>query len=454
MASLTALVSEIISELKAIQNKVGHPIDKGDPFQLPRMIGVGDGNGIVVSQKVDQLIATVSKQLIANDPSLARKVTDDEWNAAVRAAFGPHLAKIDLDDDLQQNAKTVLDSVQVEVKSGASAFGSRELGFACTLFSTNTKISEFEIGPARFEPRLVWLKRKTAEGFYDSIHERRIVRAWNGEKLSKRKKPLDNMRERDVLDTVGSAPYVCSVSVAGLAAKAGTEKALTAARLALTSIALLWETPSKALEGFNLAYDRSLHTRKSLSFAPGVITLAGGSLSHMPHGPYLKAGEWEELFASNKDYFDVVGEVLEYFLNASGSVPRPKMMNTLGQALLWFHEGCRDPVTVMAVVNFAASLDALGGGRKAGGILAVISARLGLKSTDPIRPGGPTAKETIDRIYSDGRSRTIHGTNDKLGHDWSPERSVAEQFARMCLLACIDWAAQHKTSDDPAQLKV
>jgi hypothetical protein len=129
-------------------------MDKDDPFELPRMIGVGDGNGIVASKKVDQLIATVSKQLIANDPSLARKLTDDEWNAAVRGAFGPPLAKIDLDDDLQQNAKTVLDSVQAEVKSGASAFGPRELGFACTLFSTNTKISEFNIGPVRFEPRL------------------------------------------------------------------------------------------------------------------------------------------------------------------------------------------------------------------------------------------------------------------------------------------------------------
>jgi hypothetical protein len=72
----------------------------------------------------------------------------------------------------------------------------------------------------------------------------------------------------------------------------------------------------------------------------------------------------------------------------------------------------------MAIVKFSASMDALGGGHRAGGIRRVINARLAVKDSDTIRPGGPTMKATIDKIYSDGRSRTIHGTNEKLGHDW------------------------------------
>jgi hypothetical protein len=31
-------------------------------------------------------------------------------------------------------------------------------------------------------------------------------------------------------------------------------------------------------------------------------------------------------------------------------------------------------------------------------------------------------------------------------------KRVAEQFARLCLLASIDWAAQNSSSDDPKQL--
>ena len=61
-------------------------------------------------------------------------------------------------------------------------------------------------------------------------------------------------------------------------------------------------------------------------------------------------------------------------------------------------------------------------------------------------------KAAVDQIYSDGRSRTIHGTNTKLGHDWSGTKSLSEQFARLCLLACIDWAAANPTSNDPKQL--
>ena len=48
-------------------------------------------------------------------------------------------------------------------------------------------------------------------------------------------------------------------------------------------------------------------------------------------------------------------------------------------------------------------------------------------------------KVVVNQIYSEGRSRIIHRTNTKLGHDWSGTKSLSEQFARLCFLACIDW---------------
>ena len=129
------------------------------------------------------------------------------------------------------------------------------------------------------------------------------------------------------------------------------------------------------------------------------------------------------------------------------------MMNTLGQALLWFHEACRDSNNLMTIVKYSAALDALAGGRKAKGIRDLIHARLGIAETDSIRTNGPTLKQAVDQIYSDGRSRTIHGSNFKLGHEWSGTRGLAEQFARLCLSACIDWAATNSLCDDPEQLR-
>jgi hypothetical protein len=71
--------------------------------------------------------------------------------------------------------------------------------------------------------------------------------------------------------------------------------------------------------------------------------------------------------------------------------------------------------------------------QKAGGIRKVINARLGIKDGDTVWDGA-TFRQVIDEIYSDGRSRTIHGTNDKLGYDWSVTRMLSEYFARLCQL--------------------
>jgi hypothetical protein len=128
-------------------------------------------------------------------------------------------------------------------------------------------------------------------------------------------------------------------------------------------------------------------------------------------------------------------------------------MNTFAQALLWFHEGCRDEVELMAVVKFSACLDALASGGKSNGIRSLIRARLGMQDNKPIRKDGPTMHQAVEEIYSSGRSRTIHGTNDKFGNDWSSTRALAEQFARLCLVMSLDWAVSNPARDDPPALK-
>lgn len=106
----------------------------------------------------------------------------------------------------------------------------------------------------------------------------------------------------------------------------------------------------------------------------------------------------------------------------------------------------------MGIVTFSATLDALACGGKSGGIKRLITAKLELQETTPIHPGGPTMNAAVDRIYCEGRSRTIHGTNTKLGHDWSGTKSLSEEFTRLCLRACVDWVAANPVSNYPKQL--
>ncbi|MGD9614738.1 MAG: hypothetical protein AB7H90_02535 [Alphaproteobacteria bacterium] len=451
MATVQEEIEAIIEEFTRLQTAPAPYRDKNDDFPLPRVIGAGNGGSIIVSQKIDDAIVTVADQLMTADASLSPKVTRAEWRALVRGTFGPALAMIDLDIDLAKNADTVLIEIRTMLSKHVSGYGVREFAFGCTLFG-NGAVQPFSIGPVRFESRLDWLARKSGDGAVSATTHRRIERAWSGKHPKKRKPSIDSICETDILDTVGSCPFVCSVTITGLAAEAGREKALTAARLAIAAIALLWVIPSRALEGMNLLFDYRTHRQKALSFIPGKIVLAGFRLSHTPHGPWLKNGEWEGEFVKYEEHFRVVGEVLDYVIDVTGNTARPKMMNTLAQALLWFHEGCREIVTLMAIVKYSAVLDALACGGKSGGIRRLLNARLGIQDNTPIRPNGPTLKQAVEEIYKDGRSRTIHGTNVKLGHDWSETKGLAEHFARLCLLHCIDWAAQNPSLDDPKQL--
>ncbi|HEV7434867.1 MAG TPA: hypothetical protein VGO22_08365 [Pseudorhizobium sp.] len=452
MATLETYVEALISELTRVQalESILEPDEEG--FSFPGQIVAGVDSFIMTTREMERLIELSAQELKLSDPALSRIHTDREWSWMVRGAFGPALMLIDLDDDRQENARTVVAAIRTAVSGPVKAYGPAEQVFGCTLFG-NFDVASFSIGPVQFEPRFAWLARKLSEGHVSRTTAQRVKSVWSGGKLRKRKTSIDSIRERDILDALGECPYVCSVHTEGLASEAGRLKAQTAARLAMTGISLRWSLSSKALDGFRLSVDPSVRRQRSLVFKPKIRVLSGGILVGLPHGPTISPEDWAKELNNLSDDFCVVGEAITYYLSPDGEVTRPALMNTFAQALLWFHEGCREEVHLMAVVKFSACLDALASGGRSHGIRSLIRARLGMKDDKPIRKDGPTMYEAVDEIYSSGRSRTIHGTNDKIGNDWSSTRALAEQFARLCLLTCLDWAVNNPTSDDPLALK-
>ena len=86
-------------------------------------------------------------------------------------------------------------------------------------------------------------------------------------------------------------------------------------------------------------------------------------------------------------------------------------------------------------------------------LAVVISlAILMMAENDPIRANGPSFSSVIDELYSQGRSRLIHGNSDRIGHDWQDQRGLAESLARITLILCLHWAADHPNLDDPKLL--
>jgi hypothetical protein len=446
------LVEELIVELTRPKNSVAFIEKDGERHRFRGFISTGDGRQITLSSKMEQLIAAVASELRARDATLAHSHTDIEWNRLVRNAFGPALGSIDFDDDKAINAKTVVTSVEEQLTT-TRPNRECEHGFGCTLFRT-FDVGAFSIGPVTFEPRAAWLARKAQEGDVSRVTVRRVLASWSGAKLAKRKHGIDALRERDVLDAVGNCAYVCSVRTQGLSSEAGRLKAQKAAHMALASVALRWRTPSRALDGFRLLVDPGIRLQRSLVFITGVRTLAGSHLVGRPHGQSISAVDWLAEYDAYKDDYVVIGEAIAYFLSPTGTSTRPKFMNLLAQALLWFHEACREEVDLMAIVKFVATLDALASGGKSGGIKRLVNKQLGIQNDQLIRENGPTLKAAVDEIYGHGRSRTVHGVNDRLGHDWSSTRRLAEEFARLCLIGSVDWMVQNTTIDDPKALQV
>ena len=475
-------MSEIIAELSRVQKSSRPYRDEDDDTPWPREIAVGNGLVVTISKKIDQLIRDVARSMRIR-ASLESQFTADDYRKLVRRAFGPALAKINPGLEHEQTAQSVLADVEASISEEIAWVlnsGGLEYAFGCTLF-TFTDFPPFDIGPVRFEPREIWLDRKASDGRsarisrggrierfghqigdgpISKVAKRRILRAWRGQKPKGRKPSVDSHNERDIIEAIGDCPYVCSVKMPGFGDKAGQDKALLAARLALTTISLIWQIPSKALDGLNLLFDREMRGRSLLSFTSDGLILGGRMKSNMPHAPWVRREELERHSQEFSDEFAVAGEAIKWLLDPNGSNPRPQLSSIIAQAMIWFHDGCREVTDLKAIVSFASCMEILAGGDGQNSIRKLVLARLGADENTKIHRDGFTVREVIGQIYDEGRTRFIHGPRKKgnhvwgykLGHDWSETRGNAELLARMCLVSCLEWSAENPQGDDPRLL--
>ena len=416
-------------------------MEKRYPF--PILLDVGDGKQMHITPQINEMLASFSKVVMdVFFQSHKSGFTDSEWNRMVKRAFGAAFVNQADDMSVEKNAGVILKLVKESLDGWINDIQEREYTFGCHLCNI-PDLEPLSIGPVRFEPRLVWLTRMRRDGNISKISLSRIERVWRGEKLRKRKVSEDEACERRILNTIGESDFVCSVTVSKTGAEAGLQKALTAARLATTVISLAFERPSSALDAMALTFDRQPYLQHNLVVIPGRPCGWQSSRSYIPGGvTYLREEQWAELRTDFDKIFHCTGEVITYVTHSQVHVSRPKLLNALYQAILWFHEGCREQVDPMAIVKFWTALEALACDRKLNSILELIKARLVVKDENKLR-------KEIGKIYIEGRCRTVHGTNDKLGHDWSDSRNNAEKLARLCLISCLQLSNECREVDDP-----
>lgn len=384
-----------------------------------------------------------------NDKALANSYGNAELAKLLESALGLTLATMDIHANIQDNVDAIVNAFRDKIITQTENHKNKVFIFGCSLFPK--LISGFSIGPVRIESRLEWLEHKKQAKEISAITHRRLKAKWEGKKIAKRRSGNDVSKEKAIIDAVGEAHYIVSVTIKNFPDETGQEKALQAARLALTTVALLWNSPSDTLDGLNLNVDRSFYHKKTLYLTDDNLWGYGSKISHDPHGPFVAPDVWEAELVKHKNLFSICGKVLDYMLTADGNCALPKTMNTLAQALTWLHAACREQNNLISIVKFAACLDALSCGGETSGIQKLITKQFGVPADKPVFKGGVPLAQTVNHIYGYGRSRTIHGNNEKFGHDWSTTRRQAEALARLCFIMCAETAAKNPTVDDPEQ---
>lgn len=450
MAGLKDHIAEAIDEFRQMQVAPwrDRPEERG---RVPGWESSDDGRGVVFSWRLEKAIGRVAEITRTNRKDLAPAHTRAEWRKVVRRAMALGLLDVDLNGDLGPAIDFIRSRVRDAIDAFVAAWPPLEHAFPCTLLNEQGRDYP-DFGIARFETREAWLQRKRLDGAVSAVAARRISSIWSGHRVRRRKRSEDASVEAEILSAIGRLPYVCSVWTSGRAPKAAEEKAAQAARLALLAVALVFSMPAGALDGLNLAYDGLPYHRKTLITAHGRMH-GGTRLIKNPHGPWADAAAWSNAIPNYADVFTSIGGLLGYIVSPAATSPRAEVLRTLLHAMLFYHEACREPFDLMAVMKFAASLDALagGGGDQAILKLCLVRCEWSADQTIPI-DGAPHLGLVADRIYSHGRSRTLHGNNPSVDHDWSDVRAWAEYVGRNVLIACLCWAARHPDEEDPAAM--
>ena len=451
MTSISNILTDVFTELKAIEGGQQKVISES---LIPTLVDTNAGYSIKLSDNAVKLLARCAKQLRDSNQNFKNAYADTEFQSHYQKVFASVIPSIDLSGNPTENANIAKSKINDVLNENVARLENREFLFACTLFSSDD-INPFNFGAVKFEHRNDWLQRKFNEGHISKVSKARIERFWVGKKLKKRTFSIDQDKETLILDTIGSARYVCSVTTKKLSKKYAEKRAVIAAQIAISAIMLFWNKPAARSGDIYLHYDLFPQKRSVISFDKN-----GGQHSgywqrvRHPIGSSMTSKEITERISKMKYFFSMVGEVVDFSLHPTGDISRKKILNTLAQALNWFYEGCTHTKPQISTTMYAACLDTLANGKYADGIKQLLKARLSWEEETIIsKQMGLRCGEAVNQIYTKCRNKAIHGDLDKFGEDWTYVCGVAEEICRHTLMHCIDYLEDHPNVEDPEDLK-
>ena len=440
MIDIHGAYQTIVSQMsRQLTYPMGTQID--DPQQIAGWIATGNGNSLIVNQTVNHEIRNVADWTRQQKPSVRNTHTIKEWQGIVRAAFGPALVQLDYTDSTVNAARVLKSIIEKDLSDHTIGHSKRGTALGVRLFSKPTE-PPFSIGPVRFESKQIWLDRMLESGDITNVTHRRLSKAFSGRSLRKRKSSPDAAQEQSILSAIGNAPTVGTVITHRLAPETRQRRAILAVRLALTSISLLWSTPSHVLDYFRISTDHGWRIIRTVPVTPGPRLIGGSRIVGMPPGFPIDTEDWNQFANENRSFLCLSGEMIACWTSKGAHEQASALLLGFSQSLFFFWKACREESDVMAVVEFVAAIEALASGGKESGIVQLLAARLNMDEGDLFYQGN-TLRQVIKKIYKTGRSQTIHGTNSEIAQDWSGVRALTESIARVAIVSCADWFQQN-----------
>ena len=448
MTDISTSFQTILSELARIAaNPRAYLTDP--TTTIPGIIQTGGGT-IFINSKAEHEIALVADWLLNQRSSLHSSYTQSEWRSLIRRYFGSALPQLDTGTSLEDNARKLRNLIEQQLSHDVTAQRHGTTSFGCSLFSTPLE-SEFKIGPVLIQPKAAWLKYALDTNQISKISYNRLRRACLGRSLRKRKSSNESVQENSILTVLRTSQMICTITTEGLAPEMARQRSIIAARLALVSIALMWPNASYMLNSFRLSVDHGPRVVDTLPATLGKKTIGGWSWIGDPFGQNVSTEDWEKHTRSVRHMFDLAGEMISCWTSTKCYINASALLRCISQALFFFREGCREENDLMAIIKFTAALESLLSGKK-NKLYDLLFARLNIKRTDVFRKD-KTLKQIVERIYNVGRSRTLHGTNPDILHDWRETRQIADDLARACIVSSMHFLHKYPNATDPADLR-
>ena len=437
------IIQEIISELNALQNSKDPPDTRHDgPIPFPRLLSGKNNEPILVNKRIDHLIHDLGRETYNGELKIDHIATLQEWRHKIRSFIDDELTSdIDFTNE-EVAAETVSKSIQDYKEKVVLASNKTEWAFPATIFR-NVTLEPFRVGPVLIEMREDWLTRKFKEGAVSKTTKRRLENKWSNGKVNRpRNATNDSLFEGEIDRAAKDHKFMITVELECLFPDAAQKRAETLANLTLVAIACLWKNPSDALKFFYLADDGSNRSIDKLKI-DGRYIFSRSEPNRFPGKSIESDILCAELFG-NKEYWQGITHIFDFLATSRPETAKKALYDSLSQAIIFFQRACIETSDLMSVMNFAMTLDALAQGGRSKGIVKMIQGLTGWRCDKVITRSGQTIKYIVERIYSDARSRTVHGTSERYHLDWQELREIATYITRRCLTQAIGRAGELK----------